>query len=123
MHISVLFPYKQMVVPAIKAPLFRRILMRISAVLPGFFNSAVKKYRILIRFLYFEGQIFAYFRHFFSYKQMVFAAIKAPLLRRILMRLLHFSQVFYFALKENRLFAHDEVNVHCSPAKKVFFPH
>ena len=65
MHISVLFPYKQMVVPAIKAPLFRRILMRISAVLPGFFNSAVKKYRILIRFLYFEGQIFAYFRHFF----------------------------------------------------------
>ena len=54
---------------------------------------------------------------------MVFAAIKAPLLRRILMRLLHFSQVFYFALKENRLFAHDEVNVHCSPAKKVFFPH
>ena len=34
-----------MVLPAIKA-LFRRILMRIFAVLPGFLNFAVKKYRI-----------------------------------------------------------------------------
>ena len=26
------------------------------------------------------------------------------------------------ALKQLAFFAHDEVNVHCSPAKKVFFP-
>ena len=35
-----------MVIPAIKA-LFRRILMRIFAILPGFFNSAVKEHRIV----------------------------------------------------------------------------
>ena len=65
MHISdLLFSYKQMVFPAIKAPLLRRILMRIFAVLPVFFNCAVKKTVNLIRFLYFEGQIFAYFRSF-----------------------------------------------------------
>ena len=52
-----------MVFPAIKAPLLRRILMRIFAVLPGFF-FAVKKNVFLISFLYFEGQIFAYFRSF-----------------------------------------------------------
>ena len=51
-----------MVFPAIKASLLRRILMRIFAVLPGFF--AVKKNVFLIRFLYFEGQTFAYFRPF-----------------------------------------------------------
>ena len=34
-----------MVFPAIKA-LFRRIMMRIFAILPGFFNFAVKKKRI-----------------------------------------------------------------------------
>ena len=63
LHISdLLFSYKQMVFPAIKAPLLRRILMRIFAVLPGFF--AVKKNVFLIRFLYFEGQIFAYIRSF-----------------------------------------------------------
>ena len=46
MHISdLLFSHKQMVFPEINA-LFRRILMRIFAALPGFFNSAVKKYRI-----------------------------------------------------------------------------
>ena len=55
MHISdLLFSYKQMVFPAIKAPLFRRILMRIFAVLPVF---AVKNYSIF-------DQIFAYFRSF-----------------------------------------------------------
>ena len=47
MHISdLLFSYKQMVVPAIEALLLRGVLMRLFAVLPGFFNSAVKKYRI-----------------------------------------------------------------------------
>ena len=51
-----------MVFPAIKAPLLRRILMRIFAVLPGFLLW--KKNVFLIRFLYFEGQIFAYFRAF-----------------------------------------------------------
>ena len=46
MHISdLLFSHKQMVFPEINA-LFRRILMRIFAALPGFFNSAVEKHRI-----------------------------------------------------------------------------
>ena len=74
-----------MVFPAIKAPLLRRILMRIFAVLPGFLLW--KKNVFSIRFLYFEGQYFAYFRAFIFLKQMVFPAIKAPLLRRILMRI------------------------------------
>ena len=87
-----------MVFPAIKAPLLRRILMRIFAVLPGFF--AVKKNVFLIRFLYFEGQIFAYFRAFIFLKQMVFPAIKAPLLRRILMRIFAVLPGF-FAVKKN----------------------
>ena len=64
LHISdLLFSYKQMVLPAIKAPLLRRILMRIFAVLPGFLLW--KKNVFLIRFLYFEGQIFANFRFYF----------------------------------------------------------
>ena len=63
LHISdLLFSYKQMVFPAIKAPLLRRILMRIFAVLPGFLLW--KKNVFSIRFQYFEGQIFAYFRSF-----------------------------------------------------------
>ena len=48
LHISdILFSYKQMVFPEIKA-LFRCILMHIFAILPGFFNSAVKKHRIFV---------------------------------------------------------------------------
>ena len=44
LHISdLLFSYKQMVFPAIKAPLLRRILMRIFAVLPGFFCCEKKR--------------------------------------------------------------------------------
>ena len=65
LHFSaLLFSYKQIVFPAIKAPLLRRILMRIFAVLPGFFILLWKKNVFLIRFLYFEGHIFAYFRSF-----------------------------------------------------------
>ena len=150
-----------MVFPAIKAPLLRRILMRIFAVLPGF--CAVKKNVFMISFLHFEGQIFAYFRSFiflqadgfpsnrsssapsdfdayfcsfarffavkktyfwsdfcilkvkflhisdllFSYKQMVFPAIKAPLLRRILMRI--FAVLPGFLLWKKRIF--DQISV------------
>ena len=84
LHISdLLFSYKQMVFPAIKAPLLRRILMRIFAVLQVFLLW--KKNVFLIRFLYFEGLHISDL--LFSYKQMVFPAIKAPLLRRILMRI------------------------------------
>ena len=65
MHISeFLFSYKQMVFRAIKAPLLRRILMRIFTVLPGFFILLWKKNRIFVRFLFFEGQVFANFRSF-----------------------------------------------------------
>ena len=131
-----------MVFPAIKSPLLRRILMRIFAVLPGFF--AVKKKQIFDQISVFWRSNFCIFQIFyfltsrwfsqqlkllcsvgfwcvflqfcqvfllwkktyfwsafcilkvkflhisdllFSYKQMVFPAIKAPLLRRILMRI------------------------------------
>ena len=53
-----------MVFRAIKAPLLRRILMRLFAVLPGLFLFCCEKNRIFVRFLNFEGQIFAYFRSF-----------------------------------------------------------
>ena len=63
LHISdLLFSYKQMVFPAIKAPLLHRILMRIFAVLPGFF--AVKKKRIFDQISVFWRSNFCIFQGF-----------------------------------------------------------
>ena len=54
MHISDrLFSYNQMVLPATKAPPFRRILMRIFAILLVFFQFAVKNYRIFDQIIVF----------------------------------------------------------------------
>ena len=108
LHISdLLFSYKQMVFPAIKSPLLRRILMRIFAVLPGFFCCEKKTnfwsdFCILkVKFLHISDLLF-------SYKQMVFPAIKAPLLRRILMRIFAVLPGF-FAVKKKRIF--DQLSV------------
>ena len=152
-----------MVFPAIKAPLLRRILMRIFAVLPGFLLWKIK--RIFDQISVFWRSIFCIFQIFyfltsrwfsqqlkllcsvgfwcvflqfcqafllwkktyfwsdicilkvkflhisdllFSYKQMVFPAIKAPLLRRILMRIFAVLPGF-FAVKKKLIF--DQLSV------------
>ena len=107
LHISdLLFSYKQMVFPAIKAPLLRRILMRIIAVLPGFF--AVKKTYFWSAFCILKVKFLHISDLLFSYKQMVFPAIKSPLLRRILMRIFAVLPGF-FAVKKKRIF--DQISV------------
>ena len=50
---QILFSYKQMVFPAIKAPLFCPFLMRIFAVLLGFFKFCCENYRIFDRIFVF----------------------------------------------------------------------
>ena len=94
-----------MVFPAIKAPLLRRILMRIFAVLPGFLLWKNTYFRSdfciwKVKFLHISDLLF-------SYKQMVFPAIKAPLLRRILMRI--FAVLPGFLLWKKRIF--DQISV------------
>ena len=100
LHISVvLFSYKLMVLPAIKAPLLRRILRRIFAFSAGFFYFAVKKKRIFDQIVVFWKSNFLHISVvLFSYKQMVVPAIKAPLLRRILRRIFAFLAGFFILL-------------------------
>ena len=82
LHISdLLFSYKQMVFPEIKA-LFRRILMHIFAILPGFFNFAVKKKRIFDQIVVIWRSNFCIFQIFyfltsrwFSQKLMLYSVV------------------------------------------------
>ena len=101
LHISdLLFSYKQMVFPEIKA-LFRRILMHIFAILPGFFNFAVKKKRIFDQIVVIWRSNFCIFQIFyfltsrwFSQKLMLYSVVFWCVF-------LHFRQVFLFCCEKN----------------------